>query len=162
MNDVVSRALHSVPIPTRLEPTGLLRGSNLKPDGISLIPWDSGKPLAWDVTCAHPLAQSWQATSQRSEAAVATAVEAKKMSKYKDLEVDFHFEPVSVETLGGMGNSTSAFIKRLGGRIGMATGDPRSTSFVRLRLAIAIQVGNYACLAESLPSPGSSLPLTNF
>ena len=162
MNDVISRALHSIPIPTRLEPTGLLRNSNLKPDGISLIPWSSGKPLAWDVTCAHPLAQSWQGTSQRSEAAVATAVEAKKNAKYADLEVDFHFEPVSVETLGGMGNSTSAFIECLGGRIAAATGDARSTSYLKQRLAIAIQIGNYACFAESLPSPGSSLPSTIF
>ena len=89
MNDVVNRALHSIPIPTRLEPTGLLHDSNLKPDGISLTPWTSGKPLAWDVTCAHPLAQSWRGTSKRSEAAVATAVEAKKNAKYRDLGVDF-------------------------------------------------------------------------
>lgn len=160
MNDVISRALHSISIPTRLEPTGLLPDSNLKPDGISLIPWSSGKPLAWDVTCAHPLAQSWRGTSLRNEAAVATAVEAKKISKYKGLEVDFHFEPVSVETLGGMGSSTSAFIQYLGGRISAATGDPRSTSYLKQRLAIAIQVGNYACFAASLPSPGPSLPPT--
>jgi hypothetical protein len=162
MNDVISRALHSVPIPTRLEPTGLMRDSNLKPDGVSLIPWAAGKPLAWDVTCAHPLAQSWIGISQGSAAAVATAVEAKKNTKYKDLEVDFHFEPVSVETLGGMGNSTAAFIKRLGGRIVTGTGDIHATTYLRQRLAIAIQIGNHACLAETWPSPGSSLPPTDF
>ena len=161
MNDVVNRALHSIPIPTRLEPTGLLRDSTLKPDGVTLIPWTSGKPLAWDVTCAHPLAQSWRVTSQRNEAAVATAVEVRKYSKYKDFDVDFHFEPVSVETLGGLGNSTRAFIKHLGGRITAATGDALSTSYLRQRLAIAIQIGNHACLAETLPLPGSSLPPTD-
>ena len=92
---------------------------------------------------------------------MASAVEAKKNTKYRDFEVDFHFEPVSVETLGGMGNSTAAFIKRLGQRIIIGTGDAHSPIFLRQRLAIAIQIGNYACLAETLPSPGSSLPPTD-
>ena len=86
MNDVISRAMLAIPIPTRIEPSGLLPDSKLKPDGITIIPWTSGKPLAWDVTGAHPLAQSWTGTSRRGESAVATAVEAKKRSKYKDLE----------------------------------------------------------------------------
>lgn len=89
---------------------------------------------------------------------MATAVEAKKNnnSKYKDLDEDFFFEPISVETLGGMGNSKTASFKRLGGRIAIATGDAYSTSYLRQRLAIAIQVGSYACLAETLPPPGPS------
>ena len=162
MNEVISRALHAVPIPTRIEPAGLLPDSNLKPDGISIIPWTSGKPLVWDVTCAHPLAQSWTGTSRRGESAVATTVEAKKRNKYKDFENNFHFEPVSMETLGGMGETTALFIKRLGKRIADGTGDTHSVTYLRQRLAIAVQVGNYACLAETLPSPGSSLPPTDF
>ena len=162
MNDVINRALHSIPIPTRLEPTGLLPGSNLKPDGISVVPWSTGKSLAWDVTCAHPLAQSWLPTSQRAESAVANAVEAKKRQKYKDLALEFHFEPVSVETLGGIGDSTMTFLKKLGERIVAGTGDDNASLFLRQRLAIAIQVGNCACLTETLPSPGSSFPPIDF
>jgi hypothetical protein len=162
MNDVINRALHSIPIPTRLEPTGLLPDSNLKPDGVSVIPWATGKSLAWDVTCAHPLAQSWLPTSQRAESAVANVVEAKKRLKYKDLDLEFHFEPVSVETLGGIGDSTMCFLRKLGERIVAGTGDDKASLFLRQRLAIAIQIGNCACLTEILPSPGSSLPPTDF
>ena len=162
MNDVINRALHSVPIPTRLEPEGLLPDSNLRPDGVSLIPWSAGKCLTWDVTCAHPLAQSWLGTSQRGESAVATAVETKKRTKYKDLDLNFHFEPVSVETIGGVGQSTALFLKKLGEKIAAETADDNSTTYLRQRLGIAIQVGNCACLMETLPAPGSTLPPTDF
>lgn len=162
MNDVINRALHSAKIPTRLEPVGLLPESNLKPDGISLIPWSTGKPLAWDVTCAHPLAHSWLGTCQRGESAVATAVESKKRAKYRALVTNFHFEPVSVETLGGIGESTASLLKIIGGRIAADTDDNNSTMFLRQRLAIAIQVGNSACLSEILPAPGPTLPPTVF
>ena len=119
---------------------GLVPDTNLKPDGISIIPWTSGKPLAWDVTCAHPLAQSWTGTSRRGESAVATAVEAKKRSKYKDLENNFHFEPVSMETLDRMGETTALYIKRLGKRIFDGTRDT-----------------HYSCLLYTSPSPRDGL-----
>ena len=34
--------------------------------------------------------------------------------KYKDLALEFHFEPVSVKTLGGIGDSTMSFLTKLG------------------------------------------------
>ena len=76
-----------------------LPDSNLKPDGVSLIPWTAGKPLAWDVTCAHQVAQSWMETSKKGESAVATDVETRKRTKYRGIDHNFHFEPGSVETL---------------------------------------------------------------
>ncbi|MEL7309747.1 MAG: hypothetical protein AAGK05_19145 [Pseudomonadota bacterium] len=88
MNDVINRALNSIQLPTRVEPSGLLPSSNLKPDGISLTPWTRGKPLVWDVTCAFPLAASWLSTAQRGASAVATAVEGRKVKKYTNLSLD--------------------------------------------------------------------------
>ena len=125
----------------------------MKPDGIFLIPWANGKALSWDVTCAHPLAPSWLATSQRGESAVATIVESKKRTKYKDLSATLHFEPVSVESLGGLGETTGHFLQKLGNKIAEATGDKHATVFLRQRLAIAIQVGNSVCQTETLLSP---------
>ena len=133
-------------IPTRLEPNGLTQEGNLKPDGISSSPWCQGKPLAWDVTCAHPLAQSWLSVARRGVSAVATAVEAKKRAKYSDLQGDFNFEPVSMETVGGMGDSTARFIKTLGAKIATRTGDIKAPLHLRQRIAIAIQIGNCACV----------------
>ena len=91
-------------------------------------------------------AQSWTWRSRRSESAVPTAFDAKRRSKYKDLENNFHFEPVSMETLGGMGETTALFIKRLGKRIADGTGDILSVAYLRQRLAIA-------CLLYTSPSP---------
>jgi len=32
------------------EPAGLSRDDGKRPDGVTLLPWAKGKPLAWDVT----------------------------------------------------------------------------------------------------------------
>ena len=162
LNDTIDRALHTIDMPTRLEPSGLTHEGNLKPDGISSSPWSQGKPLAWDVTCAHPLAQSWLPVAERGASAVATAVESKKRSKYATLQRNFHFEPISMETLGGMGDSTARFVKILGEKIAARTGNMRATLHLRQRLAMAIQIGNCACITETLPQPGLTLPPAHF
>ena len=154
MNDTVNRALNSIQFPTRVEPTGLLPNNNLKPDGISLTPWTHGKPLAWDVTCAFPLAPSWTSTALQGESAVATAVEARKRQKYADLAHDFVFEPISLEVFGGMGESTRRFITRLGSKLIEKSTDKNSAFYFRQRLALSIQMGNSACILETLPEPG--------
>jgi len=37
-----------------------------RPNGLTLIPWQSGKPLTWDVTVAHTLADSYMSATARS------------------------------------------------------------------------------------------------
>jgi len=39
------------------EPSGLVREDGKRPDGLTLIPWQCGKSLAWDVTVVSTLAQ---------------------------------------------------------------------------------------------------------
>ena len=58
--------------------------------------------------------------------------------------------PVAVEVLGGLGTRTLAFLKELGHRLRQVTNDPRSTTFLRQRIAIATQMGNAACVLESM------------
>ena len=61
MKEIVGRALRSAGLPTRLEPLGLCRGTNNKrPAGETLVPWQSGQPLAFDVTCIDSFAPSRQ------------------------------------------------------------------------------------------------------
>ena len=48
----------------RLEPSGLDRSDGKRPDGkrpdgVTMVPWKSGKPLVWDVTCPGTLAPSY-------------------------------------------------------------------------------------------------------
>ena len=40
----------SAGIPATKEPTGLVRQDGKRPDGLTLIPWQGGKSLVWDVT----------------------------------------------------------------------------------------------------------------
>ena len=157
MNDVIDRAMHSIQIPTRLEPSGLCSDNNLKPDGITLTPWTRGKSLAWDVTCAFPLAPSWLTLALRGGNAVPTAVEERKMKKYESLTPDFCVQPISVDVFGGMGESTAPFITELGAKIITKSGDKKAASFLKQRLSIAVQMGNSACILETLPELGNTL-----
>jgi len=47
-----------VGIPVSKEPQGLIRSDGKRPDCLSLVPWEAGKPLTWDVTVICPLADS--------------------------------------------------------------------------------------------------------
>ena len=80
MKEIVGRALRSAGLPTRLEPLGLCRGTNNKrPDGETLVPWQSGQPLAFDVTCIDSFAPS----RQHCQPGVALVKkEAEKRAKY--------------------------------------------------------------------------------
>jgi len=49
LNDLVTRAMMSAGIPCTEEPLGLSRSDVKRPDGLSLVPWEAGKPLTWDV-----------------------------------------------------------------------------------------------------------------
>jgi len=45
LNDIIWRALNSAGVSSTKEPTGLCREDGKRPDGLSLIPWQNGKPL---------------------------------------------------------------------------------------------------------------------
>jgi hypothetical protein len=52
VNDLIKRALASVHIKARLEPACLSRDHACKrPDGLTLMPWATGRCLIWDFTC---------------------------------------------------------------------------------------------------------------
>ena len=46
LNDLVARAFAAVPV----EPVGLVRQDGKRPDGLTLIPFEGGRSLTWDVT----------------------------------------------------------------------------------------------------------------
>ena len=58
LNELVARALSSAAIPNTKEPQGLCRSEGKRPDGLTLVPWRSGKSLVWDVTVVCRLADS--------------------------------------------------------------------------------------------------------
>ena len=58
MNDIIWRAIKRADMPAAKEPVGLIRQDGKRPDGVTLIPWARGKPMAWDVTIPETLAES--------------------------------------------------------------------------------------------------------
>uniref|UniRef100_A0A1X7UJV4 Uncharacterized protein n=1 Tax=Amphimedon queenslandica TaxID=400682 RepID=A0A1X7UJV4_AMPQE len=60
INDVLHRALSSTGIPSCLERSGLFRSHGKRPDRLTLVPWEPGKPLFWDATVPDTLAYKLQ------------------------------------------------------------------------------------------------------
>jgi hypothetical protein len=150
LNDTLLRALQSANVAAVREPPGLLRTDAKRPDGATLVPWSRGRCLLWDATCPDTLAPSYVQRSATESGAAATLAEARKQAKYSALSTAHDFVPVVIETLGTWGKLGLAFVNELGRRISSRSGDPRSTSFLKQRLAMAIQRGNAAAVLGTL------------
>ncbi|KAF2883625.1 hypothetical protein ILUMI_22559 [Ignelater luminosus] len=64
-----------------VEPVGLLRKDGNRPEGMTLIPWESGQPLVWDATCSDTLAPSNLLFSWKTAGAIAERAATNKKSK---------------------------------------------------------------------------------
>jgi hypothetical protein len=149
LNDVVARALTKAGIPVQKEPLGLVRTDGKRPDGVTLLPWQSGKCLTWDVTVVNSIASSYISLSQRQPAGVAEAAAARKTSKYSILEHSYIFQPVAFETLGPLNASAIDFINSVGRRLRDISNDSREPSFLFQRLSVYVQRFNSVLLQNS-------------
>ena len=71
---------------------------------LTLIPWQSGKPLSWDVTLICLLANSYVEPCQ--EAGLAAELAAiRKLAKYSAIWAQYDFQSVAIETLGPLNES---------------------------------------------------------
>ena len=68
LNDMVARAFASAGSPVSKEPAGLSRVDGKRPDGMTFIPSQAGKPVLWDVTVICTTADSYVEASARSQA----------------------------------------------------------------------------------------------
>ena len=152
LNTLVKQALSSIKVPSILEPYGLTRTDGKCPDGITLAPWEEGKQLVWDVTCVDLLAPS--RIENRSVANTGTAAEDAeelKTAKYVCLtDKGYIFQPLAFEIQGGVGPSTSTFLKNLCKKLCVCNQENRAGSFFRQRLSLAIQVGNAASVVGTV------------
>jgi len=71
LNDLIARSCSAAGVPVAKEPTGLSRSDGKRPDGLSLVPWQNGKALCWDVTVICPLADSYISAAARDAGAAA-------------------------------------------------------------------------------------------
>lgn len=152
LNDVLFRALLRAGVPAMKEPPGLLRSDGKRPDGVTQIPWVSGKCLAWDVTVTDTLARSYAHLSSISAGKAAERAAEGKMQKYAAMSATHDFQPIAIETLGPINSSAIHFLHSLGKRIATASGDPRETTFLFQRLSITLQRFNSVAFRETFPA----------
>ena len=136
INDINSRSLVSVGLPSHLEPGGLCRSNEKRPDGVLIIPWKDGKPIIWDAMCPDTYAPSHQDISG-SEAGKVD--EQAKCSKYTLLQTKNTFASVGIETPGAFGPSALSFTKDLGRQLKLHTFEFNSCQYLMQRLSVAVQ-----------------------
>ena len=154
LNEIICRAFNSANIPATKEPSGLSRSDGKRPDGLSLIPWQAGKSVTWDVTVIHSLADSYL-SSATAPGAVAEIAANRKTEKYAELSQPYIFQPLAFETLGAINESAQIFVKDLGRRITLISDDPREASFLFQRLSVTVQRFNAIAFRCGFATPSS-------
>jgi len=149
VNDIIARAFASIGVPITKEPDGLIKGVGKRPDGLTLIPWQNGKPLAWDSTISTPLASSYVSASARSAGSSAELAADKKNLKYAYLAPGISFQAIALDSLGGVSASTASFINDLGHRISATSLDPAESSHLWQRIMVCLMRYNSVLLHQS-------------
>jgi hypothetical protein len=151
LNDIVWRALTSANIPSTKEPVGLVRQDGKRPDGLTLIPWQGGKPLTWDVTVVSTLATSYAQSAGRGAGSVAEMAADRKSVKYEQLLSNYIFQPIAFENLGPLNSSALDFINNLGDRLAASSGEAREASYLFQRFSVTLQRFNSVLLHDTFP-----------
>ena len=146
LNDLLCRAFISTGTLASREPHSLCTSSGKRPDGVTQVPWKRGRCLAWDATCPNTFAQSYVHASSTLAGSAASAAELSKNTKYSDIIAGVDFVPFVIETSGVWGEQAVILVKEIGRRIAEVNHEPRSTSFLRQRLSLAVQRGNAFCI----------------
>ena len=131
INDAIWRALKRANVPSTKEPAGLLRGDGKRLDGLTLVPWQSGRSLTWDVTVVDTLANSYTPTTSVTSCGSAEAAATRKRAKkYAEIIQSHHFHPIAIETLEIINMDGQRFLDSLGERLSSISGDPREITFL--------------------------------
>jgi hypothetical protein len=88
------------------------------------------------------------ATSQ-SAGKAAEFLANRKEAKYTELARNHHFIPIAIESLGPIDDRGLYFLKELGKRMSLVSGDVRETSFLFQRISVALQHYNYVLFRQS-------------
>jgi len=88
INDVICRSLTRAGVPSMKEPHGLVRDDDGKrPDGLTLLPWNSGRSATWDVTMVDTLGSAYLQQSAITGASAAETAAARKTNQTHDLRL---------------------------------------------------------------------------
>ena len=101
-------------MPAVKEPPALSRDDGKRPDGVTLLPWAKGKPLAWDVTEPDTYADSYLDDTATTTGVAADKAASNKEAKYRQLANSHIFIPVAIETAGTWNNRAVELVQELG------------------------------------------------
>ena len=102
-------------MPVTKEPNNLLIYDNRRPDDLTLLSWQEGKPLAWDVAVIRPSAVSLISGYIPGVAAEPAAL--RKCEKYANLPNSYIFQHIAFGSLGTLNSSAVALISSHGCKI---------------------------------------------
>jgi hypothetical protein len=131
--------LTSVHVNSTLEPNGLSRDDGKRPDGMTLVPWNKGQPLVWDVTVVDTLADSYVLKISEVSGFAAEMACKRKHSKYSSIiSSNYIFNGLAFETLGLWCKEPIDIINVIGNRLTAESGDLKSKKFLCERISFAI------------------------
>ena len=97
------------------EQRGLYRIDGKSPDSVTMIPWETGEELVWDITVVDALAPSrLNQGFLCNPGTTSTEAEARKIEKYRELlDNRYSFQLVAMEIHDSSGESSQIYITRL-------------------------------------------------
>ena len=98
-----------------------------------------------DATAVDTFAQGHYKDYARQAGFAATKAEVAKRQKYHDLQSNYHFQPVAIETTGVYGKSTAPFLSVFSKKLDVP-GDTREHQWLHQRLSLAVARGNAASI----------------
>ena len=146
-------------VPARSRPANLTRCVlQSESDQMELLKSHGSEDVVWHGTqlVRTPMPCQQSGSSLRVRSAVSTA-EVNKSRKYSDIVVGVDFVPVAIETSGVWGEQALELITEIGRRIAAVTYEPRSTSFLRQRISVAVQRGNAFCVLGTFQQTSSAI-----
>ena len=152
LNQIIGGAMRNLAKGPQLEPPGQVRdGTRKRPDGITTVSWNKGRPIAWDVTVTDSFCKSWLPRAAKEAGSNASRAEQDKIVKYKDIPNSTDFTPIAYETTGVPGPLTRIFINDLCKRLVVASGEPRDAAYLKQRISLTIQRGNACSYYGTIP-----------
>ena len=98
------------------------------------------------------LAASYVDQTARHPGKAAEKAELKKTDQYQELEKEYLFVPIAIETLGSWGQAGLKLVKELGRMIKEKSGEMRSTQYLFQRCSMAVQRGNSVSILGTVSS----------
>ena len=141
LNDLIAHSFASAGVPVTKEPVGLFRTDGRRPDGLTLIPWQSGKSLCWDVTVTCLLAASYIEGAARQAGSTAEMAASRNRRSILRLRPATSSSPLrwKLGRLQFLSPPIDLQFVALGHRISSSSGEARETCFLFQRISVLLQ-----------------------